>query len=238
MPKHGSSSEGQDIPCCTIVSPSDRHTSSVCSLAHPVLCPCAPPHYMQHPTQLSPGTRRILATKQALAANAGSPQSPTHRIQQDFLDRLQQQSLAQGALGCSPGGGGGEDTASPAGTTTSCGSSSRSAEKAGQGVRPVGAAGARGGGAGGSSGSSGSGRGGDCVLQECTFRPHITARAAARKGRSVEELSEGDRLRREVRLVSVGPRGWSAGFEGLNKAPASHHGAPVKGYMLLVPCSV
>lgn len=137
--------------------------------------------------QLSPGTRRILARKQALSANAGNS-SPTSRDAaaqpgqssptQDFLGRLQQES----------------ETGSPNGARSSSGrpqaplSGARHTGKAGNGL--------------GSSGGCGSSSGGGSAGEGYTFKPRITPKAAAKKGRSVEEMSEGDRLRREVRLVS------------------------------------
>jgi hypothetical protein len=50
--------------------------------------------------------------------------------------------------------------------------------------------------------TGGGSSGGGSACDECTFRPQITPKAAAKKARSVTEMSEGDRLRREVRLVS------------------------------------
>jgi hypothetical protein len=130
--------------------------------------------------QLSPGTRRILARKQALCINAGegSPPgkatgsdsnqaSPKHP---DFLHRLQQES----------------DTHASSGGGSSMGAPATPLAGARQPARTT---------AGGSSG-------GGSACDECTFRPRITPKAAAKKARSVTEMSEGDRLRREVRLVS------------------------------------
>jgi hypothetical protein len=135
--------------------------------------------FLHASVQLSPGTRRILASKQSLSASVGSgsptsktatrlglsscsPKSPQQRSSQDFLGRLQQESQAHSG---------------------SSGGSAGPASRRGAGSN------------GGSSGGS--------MPEECTFRPCITPKAAAKKGRSVEELSEGDRLRREVRLVST-----------------------------------
>lgn len=130
--------------------------------------------------QLSPGSKRILAEKQALSASCSPKASPQQTQQQpDFLGRLEQQSQSHaGTAGT--------------GAVSTAGSSSGSPV-----AQTVDAARLRAGGRSTGGGSVMSG-----LSEECTFRPRITPKAAAKKGRSVEDMSEGDRLRREVRLVS------------------------------------
>lgn len=136
--------------------------------------------------QLSPGTKRILKCKQALTDNCGSPSytysGPYNPVspqkQQDFLGRLQQESQSH----ASSSGGSPSVPESP-------------------GARRAGKASA-GGSSTAMSARSGNGSGGGWTSDEHTFKPRITPKAAAMKARSFEEMSEGDRLRREVRLVS------------------------------------
>lgn len=135
--------------------------------------------------QLSLGTKRILRGKQALADNAGSPshtqaysgspQSPQKQGQHDFLGRLQQESDSHTSTGAS---------SSPGYSTAESPVARRAVKTSGGGV------------------SSGKGSSGGWTSDEYTYKPRITSKAAAKKGRSFEEMSEGDRLRREVRLVS------------------------------------
>lgn len=152
--------------------------------ATPLVC-----GYAASSSQLSPGTKRILADKQLLSVGSGSPHSPSDgsRFGQligasssspgtqqspdgnDFLGRLEHQSRSV------PG-------------TTATGNE-RSTQYMLNRKHS-------------SSSSRGNGRDGH-LPEDCTFRPSITSKAAAKKGRSVEEMSEGDRLRKEVKLVSV-----------------------------------
>lgn len=140
--------------------------------------------------QLSPGTKRILKGKQALAENCGSP-SHTHsgpyspvspQKQQDFLGRLQQESESHASSGGGSPGVPESPGARRAGKTSAGGSSTATSGRSGNGTSS----------------------GGGWTSDEHTFKPRITLKAAAKKARSFEEMSEGDRLRREVRLVSAG----------------------------------
>lgn len=141
--------------------------------------------------QLSPGTKRILADKQSLGVSTGchsplhcrsgpaarsgcTPGSPmSHQRQENFLGRLEQQSQSMAGGSASSNDGAAGGLDSPEVRRQAKSSS------------------------GGSSGRS------ERVSEECTFKPRITAKAAAKKGRSVTEMSEGDRLRREVKLVGA-----------------------------------
>jgi hypothetical protein len=124
--------------------------------------------------ELSPGTKRILAEQRLLySATGGSPRSPGAAAATRSADGFLGR-LEQQARRVQLLGASGSP-GSPGSVSSTARPSSFKRQQQHQ-------------------------RGG--VPEGCTFKPAITPRAAALKGRSLEEMSEGDRLRREVRLVS------------------------------------